>query len=422
MTTLLTERLLQEWGRLEMGGVLAMPRRRAWDHFLELGLPEKGSGPFQYVPLRQLYEVPWRCASRSSVSRDAVAPHLLSECRGTQIVFVDGRFSPELSDLSALPKGVVVLPLTEATRSYGTFLQGRWSRFLKEETNPFAVVNLALHAGGVFIYVPPKTRLQQPVQCLYFAEGKDVVTMPRIHLFLASQAELSWISTVQSDGWMNRLLDVAVEDGAIFRHVDWSRRGGAWDFPSVIATQKRGSKFEQWSMVGEESQMTRSSVRAALLGEDAELSLQGVWNLRTSQHVHVHMTVSHEAPHTRSLQKFRGVLGGVSHSSFDGKIVVKPSAPKTEAYQLSQHLLLGEYAVANAKPNLEIFEGDVKASHGATIGSLDEEEIFYLRSRGLPQSAAEELLVTGFCREIVQTTPFPFLYDRLLSTLHPSLT
>jgi Fe-S cluster assembly protein SufD len=379
-------------------------REKAWDHFLELGLPDKSSDAFKYVPLNRLYELSLNPAQIYAVSKDKVQPYIHPECQGSCLVFVDGAFVPELSDISKLPKKVVALPIVDAMRSYGPFLQNRWSKDLKEEPDPFAVLNLATHAKGLFFYVPPKLKLNTPVQTIFISTADDRFAPARLQLFLASQTEVKWVSTAIGGGVHNTVMDVAMEDGASFEAVDVPAMEKGWRFNFLRATLKKESRLKHFALT-HESGYARHSLRVHLQGENSDALLQGLWRMQGSSQAHTHVFVEHAAPHARSLQKYKGVLSETAQSSFEGKIFVRPEAQKTEAYQLNHNLLLSEGAVANAKPNLEIFADDVKASHGATFAQVDEEQLFYLKSRGLSSEEARRLLIRGFMQEMIDQIP-----------------
>jgi Fe-S cluster assembly protein SufD len=156
-----------------------------------------------------------------------------------------------------------------------------------------------------------------------------------------------------------------------------------------------------------QERIARHSLRVHIQGENADALLQGLWHQKKSSQTHTHVFVEHAAPHAKSLQKFKGVLKDTAQSSFEGKIFVRPEAQKTEAYQLNQNLLLSDAAIANAKPNLEVFADDVKASHGATFSQVDDEQLFYLKSRGLSPEAASRLLIRGFMQEMIDQIGVP---------------
>ncbi|HEX4839594.1 MAG TPA: Fe-S cluster assembly protein SufD [Rhabdochlamydiaceae bacterium] len=383
-------------------------REKAWDHFLELGLPEKNDEAFPYVPLRRLYEHNVK-ETPYFPSKEKILSSIYPECRGSYFVFINGAYQQDLSDLSGLSKKIVALPLADAMRSYGPFLQSRWSKTLKEEPDPFAVLNLALHPQGLFFYAPPKVVVEKPVQTLFLTTA-ETFSPARLQLFLASQTQVQWISTIAGDGIHNTFLDVALEDGASFDQTEAPRNGYGWHLNHFRATLKRDSRLKYFALT-QGSRTTRHSLRAQLQGENADLLLQGLWDLQNNSHAHTHVFVEHAAPHARSLQKFKGVLKDTAQSSFEGKIFVRPQAQKTEAYQLNHNLLLSESAIAHAKPNLEIFADDVKASHGATFAQVDEEQLFYLKSRGISTETASQLLIRGYRQEMVSQISHAFIRE-----------
>jgi len=397
--------LKRAFDQVKGGDPLKGVREKAWDHFLELGLPGKKQEAFQYVPLKQIYNKNFRLIPETTLTQKEITSKIYPESRRSYLVFVNGYFRPELSDWSGLPKQVVILPLLEAVRSYGTFLQNRWSKTLREETDPFSILNLALHPQSVFVYIPPKIVLNDPIQCLYLGKERDLLSLPRVQVFAASQSEVSWISSVETTGWMNEVIDVALEDGALFKYATITGRASGWLTSFLSGSLKRSSRFHAWSVMSG-GEVSRYSTRLVLNGENGEALLQGVWMLKEQHQAHTHVIMDHAAPHCRSLQKFKGVVADISQSSFEGKILVRNPAQKTEAYQLNHNLILGDHAIAYSKPNLEIFADDVKASHGATVTQIDEEQLFYLNSRGIGSADAKHLLVQGFCREIIDQIPF----------------
>jgi Fe-S cluster assembly protein SufD len=393
-------------------------RQKGWERFLQLGLPNrKRDGAFQYVPLSQLYarEI---FQERAAVSQPNPSKYIYPECRESYLVFAGSSFRPDLSDRRALPEQIVVSTLSQALSSYGHFLQGHFLKSFKEEGNPFTCLNLALHEEGLFIYIPPGIQCTSPIQILYLmAEG----AMPRLQILVGAGSTVQMISIVVGRGgeaiWTNRVTDLSLEEKASLHHVDLLREGEkSLHFHSLRARLKRESSLQTFEIISG-IKMVRSDYRAALLGENAAAELNGIWMLREKEQAHTHILMEHLAPSARSMQNFRGVLDENSQSSFEGKIFVDQKAQKTESYQLNRNLILSEGAIANSKPSLEIFADDVKASHGATVGQIDPSQLFYLKSRGIPESLAKRMLVFGFCQEIIDQLPHSFLREEIMGTL-----
>lgn len=394
-TTSFFSSLQEIFSKLETGAL----REKAWDHFLELGLPDKTSDAFKYVPLKRLYDLKLSLAP-VSITMETIRPYILPEAHDSYIVFSNGKFVPELSKL---PPKVVVLPMQEALKTYGPFLQGRLSKGIKEETDPFAVLNFALQPGGVFCYLPPKLKLEQPIQIIFHSCGASVYAPARLNIFCSTESELKTISTVVGEGVHHISMDAALEERAYYSHLQISK--AAVCLSDFKATLKASSTLKHLAL-NSTGFLTRNRLHVTLGGENADALLQGLWSLSESHQCHTNVHVEHVAPSCHSLQKYKGVLKMQAQSSFEGKIYVHPEAQKTQAYQLNHNLLLSDAAVANAKPNLEIFADDVKASHGATMSQVDDEQLFYLQSRGLSQESARSLLIQGFIQEILDQIPY----------------
>lgn len=390
-------------------------RQKAWDHFVKLGLPLKKWEAFQYFPLSLFYDEVFKKPVKVLAGAETFP---VSEYKGTNLVFLNGEFSKELSDTSSLPKQVVVLPLADAYQTYGSFLHSRLDKTLKTERNPFVSLNLALETKGVFIFVPPKTTIDGPIHFMHIisSERKEMFS-PRVQIFVGKGSHVKWISTTQclneTGYWLNGVMDVALEEGSSFEAtglIDSKEKG--WHFDSFRATLKRDSRLELLGFTSG-GRAVRQDLHVQLQGENAAAKLQGVSLLKDQSQAHTHVFMGHESPHTQSSQLFKSILNDNAKSSFEGKIFVEKEAQKTEAYQSNHNLLLGHHAIAYSKPNLEIFADDVKASHGATISKLKEDQLFYLKTRGLSNDAAKELLILAFSQEITNQVPYPFIKKQM---------
>ena len=389
-------------------------RNKAWDHFLELGLPTRTAEVFRYIRLRPFFARSFEPAAAASPSLQAIAPFVYPECSRSVIVSVNGRYCPALSNTQALSPKLSIAPLDVAIRTFGAFLNNQWAKTLKEEVDPFAAVNAALHTDGIFLYIPPKLQIEVPIQLLNIVDTGDQMAMfmPRTHVFAGGQSEVSLYATtavLSGRGYcINQVSDLFLEEGARvkFMQVNTDAAADSWHFDAVRASLKRDSSFKSMSVTNG-SMMVRNDYKATLTGENGEVLLNGVWMLDEKREAHTHILMEHQAPHCQSRQLFKGVLSDISRSSFEGKILVRRAAQKTEAYQLNHNLVLSDRASADSKPNLEIFADDGKATHGATVGQLDQEQLFYLKARGCDE--AESMLVYGFCKEVLDMFPLPSL-------------
>lgn len=373
-------------------------RKKAWNRSLFLKPPLPKSEAFYYVPLLEWYE---KERTRAVCKTADPTSHILPECKENYLVFIDGYFQP---NLSKIPASLIALPLSSAMKSYGLFLQNRMMRMEKEETEFFAALNGACHGEGLFLYVPPSVSIEAPLQIIHLSTSKGLA-FPRVQLVLGKGSSLRIIQTAPSQDAIS-FIDAILDVGSRLNFYDVSSPPKeVFQMQTFRASLKRDS-FLETLFITKGSEAIRNSFKVELLEENCEALLRGISLLSGKNQSHVYGKVEHVAPNCRSRQHFKSILEEKSRSSFEGKIYVHPEAQKTEAYQHSQSLLLSDEAISYAKPNLEIFADDVKASHGATVSQLDREALFYLRSRGLFELEAKSLLIEGFCEEILSCLPF----------------
>ena len=402
-------------------------RSKAWERFLQMGLPTRKQEVFQYVPLRRLFENEFQTPESLNIAPALFESHVLPECRHSHIVLVNGRYDPALSDFSDLDSSAIVSTFQDAQQSFGAFLSNFWTHSIKDETDAFATLNNALHEEGVFIYLPPKCQVTVPLQIIHVVSGKQGISFPRIQVVASKESSLSLICTTietASGAYMvSGVVDFTLEDNA---HINFVQSfpelaADSWHFNALRAKLKKHAHLHAVSF-SNGARTVRNDYRVTLTGEGADASLSDLWMLSDKREAHANVLIEHQAPNCRSQQLFKGVLAGISRSSFEGKILVQRPAQKTEAYQLNNHLLLSDQANADSKPNLEIFADDVKASHGATMGQLDSEQLFYLKARGLSDSESKNLLINGFAREIIDLIKVNSLGERLLTQVRAFLS
>jgi Fe-S cluster assembly protein SufD len=402
-------------------------RAKAWDLFLAIGLPTNQTEVYRYIKLRQLFGQNYTLAPEISLNLSDIASAIYPECRKSVLVIVNGHFSPQLSNTEAIPSKVVMTTLAEAMRTYSAFLNNHWAKMLKEETDAFAALNAAMHRNGLFIYVPPKTIVEAPLQILHVISADKQLLLPRLNVFVGNQAQINVFASQKilspTNYFTNQVVDLVLEEDAHMNFVQelCSESPSAWHLDALRSTLKRNATLKTIS-VTEGSATVRNDYRIALMGENAEALLNNVWMLDEKREAHAHVFMDHQAPNCRSYQLFKGVLNDFSKSSFEGKIMVRQAAQKTEAFQLNNNLVLSDYAHADSKPNLEIFADDVKASHGATVGQLDEEQLFYMKTRGFPSDIAKNLLVYGFCEQVIELIQLHSMRDQISQRAQKYLT
>lgn len=400
---------------IEASNPLAKMRSRAWDRFETIGLPSRHTEVYRSVKLRTLFSTPFSIANEEELAKEEIASWILPESIHSVLVFINGSYFPKLSDLTALPEKTTTLPLQEAIKTYGTFLNNTWTKNIKQETDPFVTLNGALHQKGAFFYLPAHTIVEVPIQVLHIMTHGNMA-MPRLHITVGTCSEVRFVSTNKyldnSPSFVNIVTDCTLEEGA---HLHFTQslceeNPDCWRFEAFRATLKKNSSLT--TIAATEGSITiRTDYKVLLLGENADVSLNGICMLKNNNESHVNVWIDHQAPHCRSNQLFKNVLNDSSKSSFEGKIMVRQAAQKTAAFQLNSNLILSNDAHAESKPNLEIFADDVKASHGATVGGLDPEQIFYMKARGISDKTAQNLLIYGFCEEVIDKITTPSLKD-----------
>lgn len=381
-------------------------RAAAWDSLKDIELPSRRSELYKYFPLNLLYAEHFERAQKIQIGIDDVMPYVAPESKHSYIVFVNGYLDLELSCVEGIEGACIVRSLPEAMRSYAAFVQMREKEELKAERDPFALMHMALYQEGVFLYFPAKLKVEVPVQVLNLCVNRTVSqsVLPKVQIFVGKESEAHVTLSTHSLGserlFSHVLCDIVLEANS---RLAFSQavldRGVSWGFSSLRALVKEGAYLEGLHMASGGGP-SRFDYRVDLVQPGAAASLNGVGLARGHQGVHTNVVMRHMAPETRSSQLFKGAVKDKGISAFEGKIFVDASAQKTDAFQLCNHLLLDDTAKGYAKPNLEIYADDVKASHGATAGPFDELPFFYAEARGLDKETIGRFLLRAFCKEL----------------------
>lgn len=384
-------------------------RKKSFERFETLPFPESLK-PFQGLQAAPKTEI--------TPALD-ISPFVYPECQGSLLVFVNGAFAPELSDTSLLPASAILLPLTLAEKQYGTFFKQHFKEVINSEQNSLSLLNLALHKEGCFLYIPPKEILKKPIFCLHLLT-EPRYAFPRIHLSLGAESHAKVILSTKilsREAPLSHMhLDLSLERNASC-HITELLTGEYSGMLSQTfrARLKKDSTLTSVCVTKGAEQTAYQDYHVTLLEEGTSATLQGLSLLGKHKKADIRVLLEHLAPHTHSMQHFKGLLQSLSKSKFQGKIKVAKEAQKTESYQLNNHLILGPNAFASSDPTLEIFADDVKASHGATIAEIDPKQLLYLKTRGIDESLGKQLLIQGFCGEITTKIPHLFLVKDLLN-------
>ena len=331
--------------------------------------------------------------------------HIFDESKESILIFRNGRFDKKSSNLSAVNE-VKVLSFSEALNDekYTEIFKSKLGSLVDSEKNAFTALNTAFIGEGVFIHLPKNAKINAPVQLLFITdEGK--VSFPRVLIVAESFAEATFVETYNRDGetkyLTNSVVEISVATEAKIKHFRVQRESHLAFHISTTATEVgRGSVYDT-TAINLGGKLSRHDVLLKFNAEGGEAFVDGLYFLGEDQHHDTHSVIKHDVPNCTSHQTYKGILNDKSRGVFNGKVFVAVGAHGTDGYQSNKNLLLSNEARIDTKPQLEIFNDDVKCSHGATVGQLEEEELFYLLSRGLNESLARNLLTYGFAEEIV---------------------
>lgn len=381
-------------------------KKKCFERFVELGLSKSQS---VFADKSMSTQAP-------SISQELISSLVLPGC--TYIVLVNGQFCKELSSYDE--SGRTIVSIKEAYKTYSTLFVSCMNKSVSTTKSGLELLNLAMSDDGVCILLAPKYVASKPLQIIHIVDALDACVMPRIHLFAGAFSEQTIIQTkhVQNPALYNALIQLQCEENArvILEEAECDRDFDY--FEHIRVTLKRSSEFR--STFVHASSGANRDIHVCLAGQNAQAETSGVWLLDNKMKISTQVNMEHQEPHCNSMQLFKGVLDGSSVSTFEGKIHVHKKAQKTQSYQLNKNLLLSEGAKAISTPNLEIFADDVKASHGATVGKLDQEQLFYLTSRGISHPEATSFLVNGFCEEVIAKLTTKALQDKVHECLTPN--
>ena len=333
----------------------------------------------------------------------------------TRLVFVDGVYAPQLSSL-ATDGGVVVANLPAAVAAHTAAIKPHLGRHVAFHNNVFAALNTAFLHDAALIVVPHDVALAAPVHLLFIATQTEVASYPRCLLVAESGSSVTLIEdyvALQDEAYfINPVTEIALADQARVNHIRVQRDSDkAFHIANCAVSLGRSSNYQSVS-IALGAQISRYNLNV-LLAEGAECAVAGLALIADRQLADTHTCIDHAQPHGVSRQLHKCIVGGSAHAVFNGKVMVRQGAQRTDSVQSSRNLLLTGKAHVDTKPQLEIFADDVKCAHGATVGQLDSEEVFYLKSRGLSDIVARNLLTYAFGAEIIDRIPIASLKHRL---------
>lgn len=399
------ERFQRELPPGEPASVKAL-RRMAIERFASLGFPTLHQEEWRQTNVAAIAQGTFQRPESDPDTAAMLSPELLFDA-AARLVFVDGRFSARLSSVGQLPDGVIVTSLAQALQRSPEKVEPWLGQFARYENHPFVALNTAFLRDGAFVWVP-RGAVTGLIHVLHLSSadegGRATVSFPRNLFVTGENSQATIVETYAGTGpYFNcPVTELVAGPSSVVDHYKMQRESREAFHMATFQVQADRHSVPSSHSISLGGGLVRNDVNAVLDGEGIDCILNGLYLLEGSQFVDNHMRVEHAKPHCASHELYKGVLDGKARSIFSGLIHVHKGAQKTDAKQSNRNLLLSRDAVANSNPQLEIYADDVRCTHGSTVGQLDEDAIFYLRSRGIGAEAARSLLTYAFASDIVE--------------------
>lgn len=405
-------------------------RKAAIAKFAELGFPTTKNEEWRYTdvsPIANGSFVPSVTHTRSKVTPQELERFSFGHPEWIRIVCINGQFSKELSSITDLPAGVRISSLAEAIKQYPDLVEQHLAKYARYDENAFVALSTAFLSDGVFMYVPARTVVEKPIHLMMLSAGSEgeILSHPRNLIIAEESSQIAFIETygslVDTPYWTNTVTEIVLAKNAVVEHDRLQLESdNAFHIGTLHVHQDRDSSFTS-NAITFGGRLVRNNITATLAGEGAEATLNGLYLGIGKQHIDNHTCIDHAKPHCPSHELYKGILAEQAKGVFNGKILVRKDAQKTDAKQTNKNLILSNEASIDTKPQLEIFANDVKCTHGATIGQLDDEALFYLRSRGVSMNKARDILIYAFASDVIDRIKVEPLREHIHSILHKRL-
>lgn len=352
----------------------------------------------------------------ATVSAADIATYAVAEA-AVRLVFVDGIPVPALSQAGQLPAGITVELLADAMKKHGALIEPHLAKLVKNDNDLFAALNTAFLQHGVFIHAAKNAVLQAPIHLLFVATRKGAAAYPRCLVLADAGSEVAviedYVALGEDSCLTNAVTEIAVSPNASVRHIKLQRENSqSFHIGSCAVTLGKDARYLSHAVTFG-ARLSRNNLSVTQAGEGAHAQIDGIALIGGRQLADTHTLMDHTRPNGTCEQSHKTIVGGAAHAVFNGKVFVREGAQLTNSSQQSRNLLLSDKARVDTKPQLEIFADDVKCAHGATVGQLDADHLFYLKSRGLPEAQARNLLTYAFGAEIIDRIPVPSLVAQL---------
>lgn len=403
-------------------------RRNAIARFSEMGFPTAKNEEWRFTNVTPIVKANFQPSMRDAVhlvTANDIASLVFHDTH--RLVFVNGHCSKELSSVSSLPNGTIVESLAVALKNSPELVGKHLARYSKYDENAFTALNAAFLQDGAFVSIPEGIALERPVHLLYISTGstEPFVSYPRNLIITGKNARLSLVESYvcldENSYLTNAVTEVVLGESAVVEHDKLQIESEKAYHVGTMHVYQHGKSNYTSNSISFGGSIARNNITAVLDAEGSECTLNGLSLATHQQLVDNHTTIDHAKPHCNSHELYKSILDGKSKGVFNGKIFVRKDAQKTDAKQTNKTLLLSDDATIDTKPQLEIFADDVKCTHGATVGQLDAEQVFYLRSRGIELTTAKDILTFAFAGDVVERVHIDPLKEQLEALIHARL-
>jgi Fe-S cluster assembly protein SufD len=385
-------------------------RKAGISRFAELGFPTQRDEDWRFTNVTPIMKLPFQPVfqySRDGLTAESLGQLSFAGLDCSRLVFVNGHYSAELSSVQPQPGGIQVTNLASALAIDTGIIESHLGHYAHGENHAFAALNTAFFQDGAFIFAPKGAVVEKPVHLLFISTSDDAgsTSHPRNLVIAGPNSKLtvieSYIGRTNAPYFTNAVTEVIAEGNAKVEHCKFQDESlPAFHMAFLHAQLGKECNFISHS-IATGARLSRNNIKVVLDAEGVECILNGLYVTKADQLADHHMIVEHAKPHCNSHEYYNGILDDRSKGVFHGRILVRPQAQKTDAKQTNKNLLLSDAATIDTKPQLEIYADDVKCTHGATIGQLDEDSIFYLRTRGIGAETARHMLIHAFAGEII---------------------
>ena len=380
------------------------------ESFQELGFPSVKDEEWKYTNVAPIARIDFKPATSgqdSSIGTDELTAFVVVEAKDSQLVFVNGILRSDLSSLTALPTEVVAMDLSQAISDerYGEIAWRHLAQQADYVANGFTALNTAFISHGVFVYIPKGVIVESPIHLLFISDGAQTASFPRVLIVTEENSSATVIESYAGNHdapyFTNAVVELVLKDGARLEHYKVQRESArAFHIATTAVDLGPNSRYDATTITFG-AELSRHDINVTMDHEGSECWVDGLYLVTTGQHADTHSLIDHRKPHCTSHQLYKGILDGKSRAVFNGKVFVRHDAQKTDAMQTNKNLLLSNEARVDTKPQLEILADDVKCAHGAAVGQIDEDELFYLETRGIHHDLARNLLTYGFAEEVI---------------------